>query len=104
MEFGASGDGTMLALAVLLVNSNGRGGGDFNPEHSKADEFVGRWAGDQIVIAGDYADNNDKCEGHLTKSMTLYELADSQFTNISLQVREVLASDKSIKLSPRWDN
>jgi len=52
MEFGASGAGTMTALAVLLVDGNGRGVGDL----VSTDPIVGSWAGDTIVIAGDYAD------------------------------------------------
>lgn len=55
MEFGASSAGTMLALAVLLASGNGRGGGDLHcPEDTP---LVGSWAGDRIVITGDYADN-----------------------------------------------
>jgi hypothetical protein len=69
---------TMSALAVLLANSNGRGGGDLNvevryskstfkPNPTKAQaealktvELVaGRWAGDRIVFQGDYANEKD---------------------------------------------
>jgi hypothetical protein len=52
MEFGASGSGTMMGLAVLLADGNGRGGGDLRSENP----LIGSWAGDPIVIAGDYAD------------------------------------------------
>lgn len=52
MEFGASGSGTMMALAVLLSDGNGRGGGDLYSESP----LIGSWAGDPIVITGDYAD------------------------------------------------
>lgn len=51
-EFGASGDGVMFGLAVLLADGNGRGGGDLDSD----DPVVGSWAGDRIVIAGDCAD------------------------------------------------
>lgn len=51
-EFGPSGDGVMFGLAGLLADGNGRGGGDLNSK----DPVVGSWAGDRIVIAGDYAD------------------------------------------------
>lgn len=64
---------------VLLANSNGRGGGDliaytkehdpktYEPIYSKKerawqdaiDAVSGRWAGDEIVIQGDYAKNTD---------------------------------------------
>lgn len=53
MEFGSSGSGTMMALAVLLADGNGRGGGDLHC----ASPLIGSWAGDPIVIAGDYADD-----------------------------------------------
>ena len=41
---------TSTALFLLLANSNGRGGGDARPHPA-----IGRWAGDQIVVQGDYA-------------------------------------------------
>ena len=67
------------ALMLLVCNSNGRGGGDlyvratkfnektFTPIYSKQDQALqkaidkvsGRWAGDQIVIQGDYAEPTD---------------------------------------------
>jgi hypothetical protein len=46
---------TSTALFLLLANSNGRGGGDVR-EH----ELVGSWAGDRVVVQGDYAEPNDK--------------------------------------------
>jgi hypothetical protein len=83
-EFGYGGGEicTMQALALLLANSNGRGGGDFNiescvynkntgkyelvvlPEDKKRAELLkevaGRWAGDKIVVQGDYANKEDR--------------------------------------------
>lgn len=41
-------------LFLLLANSNGRGGGDFE-DH----DIIGRWAGNEIVVQGDYADPDD---------------------------------------------
>lgn len=52
LEFGASGSGVMMCLAVLLADGNGRGGGDLRSDSP----LIGSWAGDPIVIAGDYAD------------------------------------------------
>ena len=46
---------TSTALFLLLANSNGRGGGDVE-EH----ELIGAWAGDRIVIQGDYAEEGDR--------------------------------------------
>lgn len=69
---------TMTALMVLMCNSNGRGGGDLNvevnydkdynraptPEQTSAlfavESIQGRWAGDRIVVQGDYATEGDK--------------------------------------------
>ena len=47
---------TSKALCYLLANSNGRGGGDIR---SNSDYYKGRWAGDRIVIQGDYAEKDD---------------------------------------------
>ena len=53
-QMGFSGS-TADALFLLLANSNGRGGGDVN-DHP----MIGRWAGDRIVVQGDYSEVNDK--------------------------------------------
>lgn len=68
---------TSTALFALLANSNGRGGGDF-PEH----DLIGRWAGDRILIQGDYSSHTDN--GHVPEE----EL--EQFTDISKEVLEML--------------
>lgn len=52
MEFGMSSSGVLAALAVLLSDGNGRGGGDLASTHP----IIGTWAGDRVVITGDYAD------------------------------------------------
>jgi hypothetical protein len=54
-EQAASSFGTWAALGMLLAVSNGRGGGDFE----SGPEFYGRWAGDRIVIIGDYGEAMD---------------------------------------------
>lgn len=46
---------TATALLLLVANSNGRGGGDVK-EHP----LVGSWAGDRIVMQGDYAEEGDQ--------------------------------------------
>src|SRR5687767_2122060 len=54
LEFAAApGPGTLTGLSVLLACSHGRGGGDLPGEKS---EWTGRWAGDRIIILGDYAE------------------------------------------------
>ena len=51
MEFSMSASGVLAGLAILLADGNGRGGGDLHSEN----DIVGSWAGDNIVVAGDYA-------------------------------------------------
>lgn len=46
---------TATALLLLVANSNGRGGGDV-----KDHPLVGSWAGDRIVVQGDYAEEGDQ--------------------------------------------
>lgn len=46
---------TSTALFLLVANSNGRGGGDAEKHY-----LVGSWAGDRIVVQGDYAEEGDQ--------------------------------------------
>lgn len=46
---------TATALILLVANSNGRGGGDVENH-----PLVGSWAGDRIVVQGDYAKEGDQ--------------------------------------------
>lgn len=60
LEFGCSMEGTMTALAALLARDNGKGGGDLYPPEGTSDTaLIGSWAGDRIVIAGDYGEPGD---------------------------------------------
>ena len=90
-EFGASV--TMMGLAALLSDGNGRGGGDLHvPEDNPFAGMVGSWAGDRIVITGDYAD-----EGRFTDNpeITLYgAVNDGSYENISSKVVLLLAEDE----------
>jgi len=61
----------------LLANSNGRGGGD-----ALKHDLVGSWAGDRIVVQGDYAEPTDK--GFLTEDEI------EEYTDISQKVKEML--------------
>jgi hypothetical protein len=93
LEFGCSAYGTMTALAILLVNSNGRGGGDFDPQDGG--EYAGRWAGDRIIIAGDYAKRGDKFEH---EEENLYDRAkEKPFVDISVDVFNEMHRDASIR-------
>lgn len=98
----------MSGLAVLLANSNGRGGGDLNPPFRMSPKtykilpnkgadlkkemaiaaISGRWAGDEIVIQGDYAEKNDKA------FIPENELA--EYTDISEIVLKGISTDEYI--------
>ena len=87
MEFGCSDMGTMTALAVLLADGNGRGGGDLDSRS----EMVGLWAGDRIVVAGDYAD-----EGRYGIVGTLFHYAEEHFTDVSFHAMRACVDDTYI--------
>lgn len=88
MEFGSSGSGMMCALAILLADGNNRGCGDLRAD----DELIGSWAGDKIVITGDYADEGRFGSG----KKTLYQKAEN-FKDISIDIMEVMCKDPYIK-------
>lgn len=95
LEFGASGGGTMLGLAVLLAQGNGRGGGDLDSESP----VIGSWVGDRVIIAGDYADPwvdpQDLTAGEPEKDApNLYRLASESYKNISDAVLAALLDDE----------
>ena len=88
MEFSMSASGVLAGLAILLADGNNRGGGDLCSEN----EIVGSWAGDNIVVAGDYADNGkflpvDKID------LNLYGVASEEGEDISLKVLDALFDD-----------
>jgi hypothetical protein len=87
MEFSMSASGVLAGLAILLADGNGRGGGDLHSEN----DIVGSWAGDNIVVAGDYAD-----EGKFVKETdrNLYCLATNEGEDISLKVLDALFDDQ----------
>jgi hypothetical protein len=66
---------TSTALFLLLANSNGRGGGDA-PEHP----LIGRWAGDRVVVQGDYAGKGDPA----------FIADEARFSDISAMVLDML--------------
>jgi hypothetical protein len=68
---------TSTALFLLVANSNGRGGGDAKPH-----PMIGRWAGDRIVVQGDYADANDT--GYISDDEI------KKYTDISADVLDML--------------
>lgn len=96
LAFGSSSNGTMFGLAILLADGNNRGGGDLRSENP----IIGSWAGDRIVIAGDYADEDKFIpETELKKFLetelknekrNLYQWAAAFFKDISEQVKEAM--------------
>lgn len=91
----------MLGLAVLLADGNGRGGGDLHSDNP----IIGPWAGDRIVIAGDYADEGkfleSETKGRKRKKKeegpgTLYGAARRGYRDVSRQVLRALADDEYI--------
>jgi len=94
MEFSMSANGVLSGLAILLADGNGRGGGDLHSEN----DIVGSWAGDNIVVAGDYAD-----DGKFVKDVdkNLYSVANIEGEDISLKVLDALCDDKWFLLEYR---
>ena len=94
LEFGNSSSGTMTALALLLADGNGRGGGDL---HTEDESIVGRWAGDRIVVAGDYADEGRFVDPDdqvaFENPVNLYQVTE-RFTDISYDVLKVMCDDE----------
>lgn len=92
MEFAFGGFGMMAGLAILLNNSNyrsGRGGDVFGmPENSL--EYFGRWAGDQIVVAGDYAEGCDNGEEMNSENLFTKTKKDTSWCNISSEVAKMV--------------
>ena len=86
MEFGMSRSGVLTGLTILLADGNGRGGGDLGSNNP----IVGSWAGDNIVIAGDYAD-----PGKFVKEedKNLYQVAINEGEDVSLKVLDALFDD-----------
>jgi len=72
------------ALFLLLANSNGRGSGDAEPH-----DLIGRWAGDRIVIQGDYAEPGD--QGFLSKEET------EKYADISRGVKLMLDAEFGVE-------
>ncbi len=113
LEFGSSSDGTLTGLAILLADGIGRGSGDLHSGHA----IIGSWAGDRIVLAGDYGDglkylngvHRDKLQRVAEKCFTeryqqaervnLYHWAANTFEDISDTVLMALADDPYIKQS-----
>lgn len=93
LEFGCSGEGTMTALALLLSDGNGQGGGDLHTEVKEFNKIIGSWAGDRVIIAGDYAKKR-KVNG---KSVDLFSYADENYEDISDKMLAIMMEDSWLK-------
>lgn len=122
MEFGTSGDGTMFAMALLMSDGYGGGCG----EEIKSD-LVGSWAGDMVVVAGDYGEpynfvprederkllhdsiidqarrqdiadkSNDIIVDYAEKSANLYEWSKAFCEDISEQAYAMIIQDRFVQ-------
>jgi len=81
----ANNPGTGAALTILLACSNGRGGGDLGEN-----DVIGRWAGDNIAIVGDYAEETDLPLKYHTD--TIYGLCDEDNPNGYLDITDLVAA------------
>ncbi len=97
-EFMSDPFGPLMGLAVLLADGNGRGSGDlrvFEKDEEGIEveidppEVIGRWKGSRIVVAGDYADDN---QYGVDREDNVYETAKKEWKDISPQVIEALAA------------
>jgi hypothetical protein len=106
MEFGLSGMGLMSCLAILLADGNNRGGGDLRSDNP----LIGSWAGDRVVITGDYADDgkfvpegtvitDHDGDEHDAEHINLYTLANEEhgFKNISADAMRALCEDSYVR-------
>ena len=84
----SSGGYSIQGLTLLLASSNGLGGGDFYISE-EFNHIPGRWAGDRIVIAGDY-DDNESSPGYNVYSKT----NSGEFQDISYQVLLAILSSQ----------
>lgn len=76
-EFGFSSYGVMSALAILLAKSSEiAGGGEFDSE------ITGAWAGNRIVIIGDYDESG------------LYQRLNDDYVDVSSEVLRVMMQDE----------
>ncbi len=101
LEFGCSSEGCLTALAILLADGNGRGGGDLHSDNP----IIGSWAGDRIVVAGDYADEQkflsvDQIAKHKMlndgEDPNLYDHAVEHFKDISEKALIAMLDDQFI--------
>lgn len=70
----------------LLRKSDGDGGGDMHADERQRYRTLGRWAGDRIILIGDY-DSSGLWERSVTRDANNRPLPDATYTDISELVR-----------------
>ncbi len=88
MEFSSDRMSIMQGLAILLADGNNRGGGDLSSDNP----LVGSWAGDNIVVTGDYADEG-KFVPKKNHKQNLYAYSEENYKDISFDVIRALCED-----------
>jgi len=73
------------AMYILTMTSPARGGGDM-----PASEISGRWAGDRVMVVGDYTEDED-LPAHFAAGQ-LYGLADKHYAEIGEEVRQAFTT------------
>lgn len=90
-------NGTLAdAMYLLCMTSPARGGGDLPPT-----KISGRWAGDRVVIVGDYTEDKDL--PFVPNAKELYRIVDSQYTDIGELVAEAFYDAFKIKVTNHWE-
>jgi hypothetical protein len=73
------------AMYVLTMTSPARGGGDM-----PLTDVSGRWAGDRVMVVGDYTEDGDLPPEYLGSEV--YETASSSYTEIGEEVRDAFTT------------
>ena len=80
----ASSSSMMYAMSLLIVQSDGIGGGDWGsiyPAARNDHPIVGQWAGDPVIMVGDYDGSG------------LYDEARRSYTDVSMPVFTAMCRD-----------
>lgn len=78
---------TSSVLMLLISNSNGRGGGDLNHDNPALNSVIGSWAGDSIVLQGDYVCENDPAYISEEEIATYTDIS----TAVNVLIKELMA-------------
>jgi hypothetical protein len=79
----------MLGLAILLADGNGGGGGDLRSNNP----VVGSWAGDPIVVAGDYATEGRFVSEDDVKAWKKSKIEDPEFERWIRETKRMTVSE-----------